>query len=235
MVNYDETLLRSHRIQAAAPWPVQHQALRIALYDEYAAQAFYTRVIEAFGQHPPFDSVVLAEARHIEALGALCERYGVPRPINPYPAEATVAPTWRANLERAVAGEVANVQLYQYLLAFTVAIDVRQTFQSLQSASRDKHLPAFRKALESAVALETYHAQRGVAPTQAYASHGPLTDALERGLALLVRQSGAVGLASSLIRAAHPAMIAGLLVGGAAVHYLRHSTPQPSLSTTKEN
>ena len=235
MVNYDEAILRSHRIQTAAPWPVLHQAVRIAMYDEYAARAFYTRVVEAFGQRPPFDSIVVAEARHIEVLGAVCERYGIPRPINPYPAEATVAPTWRANLERAVAGEVANVQLYQYLLAFTVAPDVRQTFLSLQAASRDNHLPAFRTALEAAVALEAYHAQRGVAPTQAYVRHGPLTDALERGLALLGRQSGAFGLASSLVRAAHPAMIAGLLVGGAAVHYLRQSTSPSNLSTTKEN
>lgn len=221
MANYDEAILRSRTLQPAAPFPLLHQALRIALYDEYAARAFYRRVSEAFGAQPPFANIVAAEEQHVAALGRLCERYGVPRPLDPYPAETTVAPTWRANLERAVAGEIANVQLYRQLLPQVAAADVRQVFANLQAASLDNHLPAFQRALQAALARENYHATQGIPPSQAYVRHGPLTNMLEQGFSLLARQHGVFGIVGSLVRAAHPAMLTGMLAGGAAVHYLR--------------
>lgn len=232
MANYDEAILRSRTPQPSAPYPLLHQALRIALYDEYAARAFYRKVVESFGPQAPFANIVQAEEQHVAALGKLCERYGVPRPLDPYPAETTVAPTWRANLERGVAGEIANVQLYQRLLPMVAAADVQRVFFNLQSASQDNHLPAFQRALQGAVARESYHAAQGIPPNQAYVQHGPLTSVLEQGFSLLARQNGAFGLVGSLVRAAHPAMLAGLLAGGAAVHYLRqqdrNSPSQPS-------
>lgn len=162
MANYDEAILRSRTLQPAAPFPVVHQAVRIALYDEYAARAFYRRVTEAFGPQVPFVSIARAEDQHIAALGRLCERYGIPRPLDPFPAETTVSPSWRANLERAVAGEIANVQLYRYLLPHVIARDVQETFVNLQSASLDNHLPAFQRALQLALAREGYHAAQGI-------------------------------------------------------------------------
>lgn len=241
MANYDEAILRSKTIQPAAPWPVLHQALRIALYDEYAARAFYAAVIQAFGANSssvPFANIVQSEMQHVEALGRLCERYGVPRPIDPFPAETTVAPTWRANLERGVAGEIANIQLYDYLLGWVGEPDARQVFGNLRAASLNNHLPAFQRALEAAVAREGWHMQQGIPPNQAYVRHGPLTDALERGFALLARQSGAFGLMGTLVRATHPVMLAGMVAGGAAVHYLRQPRSKVSTSPsspTKEN
>ena len=44
MTNFDEAILRGKLIQPTAPFPVLHQALRIALYDEYAARAYYAAV-----------------------------------------------------------------------------------------------------------------------------------------------------------------------------------------------
>jgi len=237
MANYDEAILRSKTIQPAAPFPVLHQALRIALYDEYAARAFYAAVVQAFGPQLPFVNIVQSEVQHIEALSRLCERYGVPRPIDPFPAETTVAATWSANLERGVAGEIANIQLYDVLLNFVAEPDVRQVFANLQAASLNNHLPAFQRALEAAVARESWHLQQGIPPNQAYVRHGPLTDALERGFALLARQSGAFGLVGTLVRTTHPVMLAGMVAGGAAVHYLRQpkSKAAASSSSTKEN
>lgn len=234
MANHDEAILRSQLVQPAAPWPAPHQALRIALYDEYAARAFYAAAVQAFGAQPPFANIVRAEEQHIAALGALCQRYGVPRPLDPFPAEVMVSPSWRANLERGVAGEIANIRLYDYLSRQVVEPDVRQVFANLQAASRDNHLPAFQRALEKAVSREVWHARQGIAPSQAYVRHGPLTDALERGFALLARQHGAFGLVGSLVRLAHPAMLAGMVAGGAAVHYLRQPKADPTISTTKE-
>jgi len=236
MANYDEAILRSQVIQPTAPFPVLHQALRIALYDEYAARAYYAAVVAAFGPQPPFVNIVQSEVQHVEALARLCERYGVPRPIDPFPAETTVAPTWRANLERSVAGEIANVRLYDYLLGWVREPDVRQVFGNLRAASLNNHLPAFQRALEAAIVRESWHVRQGIPPSQAYVRHGPLTDALERGFALLARQHGAFGLVGSLVRATHPAMLAGMVAGGAAVHWLRPPKPAKpqTLSPTKE-
>lgn len=235
MANHDEAILRSQVIQPAAPWPVPHQALRIALYDEYAARAYYAAVVEAFGAQPPFASIVPSEVQHIAVLSRLCARYGVPRPLDPFPASTSISPSWRVNLLRGVAGEIANIRLYDYLLGFVVEPDVRQAFLNLQADSRDNHLPAFQRALDKAVNLENWHAQQGVPPSQAYVRHGPLTDVLERGFALLARQHGAFGLAGTVVRATHPAMLAGMLAGGAAAHYLRQPKAAIFLSPTKED
>jgi len=232
MANYDEAILRSRNTQPAAPFPVVHQAIRIALYDEYAARAFYRRVVEAFGPQPPFANIVLAEEQHVAALSRLCERLGIPRPLDPFPAETTVAPTWRANLERGVAGEIANVQLYRNLLPQVSDREVRRVFSNLQAASLDNHLPAFQLALQQAIARESYHAAQGVPASQAYVRHGPLTNLVEQGFSLLARQHGAFGLLGTLVRNTHPALLAGMLAGGAAVHTLRQrAQAQPSRTT----
>lgn len=238
MANTDETILRSQRLQPAAPWPLLHQALRMALYDEYAARAYYAGVVQAFGQQAPFASILKSEAQHIATLVRLCQRYGVPRPLDPFPAETTISASWRVNLERGVSGELANIRLYDYLLTWVTEPDVRQAFLRVQAASRDKHLPAFQRALEKAMALENWHAQQGVAPSQAYVRHGPLSDALERGLALLASQHGAFGLIGTLVRSTHPAMLAGMVAGGAAVQLLRKAKKpsfDSSLSQSQED
>lgn len=226
MANHDEAILRSRRLRPAAPFPLLHQALRIALYDEYAARAFHALVVQAFGPLPPFATILRADEQHVASLGRLCGRYGVPRPADPFPAETVISPTWRGNLERAMAGEMAKIRLYQYLLSQVPAQDLRQAFSRLQAASRNQHLPAFGQALEAALAREQSHAARGVPADQAYVRHGPLGTLFEQGLALLARQHSAFGIAGGLVRAAHPALLGGLLAGGFATHYLRARSRQ---------
>jgi 2-hydroxychromene-2-carboxylate isomerase len=121
MANYDEAMLRSGRVRPDARFPVLHQALRLALYDRYAARAFDAAVIEAFGSQAPFASLLQSADRHIDALSRLCRRYGVPRPGDPFPAKTVVSPAWRANLERAAMGAAATVRLCQHLLPYAVA------------------------------------------------------------------------------------------------------------------
>lgn len=117
MANYDEVILRRRAIDPASPFPILHQALRIALYGEYAARSFYARMVEAFGPQPPFQSVVPSQERRIATLSALCQRFGVPRPIDPFPVETTVGPSWLANCQRAVAGTIQSARLYGSLMA----------------------------------------------------------------------------------------------------------------------
>ncbi|MBO3273919.1 ferritin-like domain-containing protein [Pseudomonas schmalbachii] len=218
MRNYDESILRSRQLQPAAPFPILHQAVRIALYDEYAARSFYARVIEAFGPRPPFPAILQSEERHIQALSGLASRLGIPRPLDPFPAETAIEPTWLANCMRAVVGESANVRLYDYLLAHVGVPEVRRVFLDLQAASFANHLPEFRQAASDAFDQERYHAGKGVLPQEAYASHGPLSDFTEYLIAHLSGQGGVLGLAGPLLRRVNPALLAGVAVGGGSVY-----------------
>lgn len=222
MRNYDEPILRSQRIDPGAPFPILHQAVRIALYDEYAAHSFYGRVVEAFGPRPPFTNILRSEERRIAALTDLCQRFGIPRPLNPFPQETTVAPRWLVNCEQAVAGEMAKIRLYDYLLSQLAEPEARQVFQNLQAASLERHLPAFRQAMLEAMAQERYHAARGIPPQQAYVHHGPFSDFVERALAHLGIHAGPLGIFSPLLRHSHPAMLAGMVAGGAGVYLLKN-------------
>lgn len=221
MRNHDEVILRMRRTDPRAPYPLVHQAVRIALYGEYAARSFYARVTEAYGERPPFATIVRSNEQHVTVLLGLCEHFGIPRPLDPFPQETSVEATWLANCQRAVMGEIANVQLYAYLLTEVADPEVRTVLQSLQAASFHKHLPAFRQAVAAAQSQEIYHAAHGIPPQQAYVRHGPLPDFLERVLSQLGPHVGPIGILSPLLRHADPAMLAGMLAGGAGVYLLK--------------
>lgn len=225
MRNFDEPLLRGRRIQSAAGFSTVQQALRIALHDGYAARAFYAQVNEAFGARPPFAAITLSQARHIEKLGGLCQRYGVPRPLDPFAQETRISPSWRGNLERAVAGELAKVQLYQQLLSQLVEPDIQRELARLQRASLDKHLPAFQRALQQAIEQESLHAQHGVPAGEAYMQHGPISDFMEKAFSVLGSQHRALGFVAPLLRA-HPALLAGLAAGAAGTYLIKKRVQQ---------
>jgi len=222
MPNYDEAILRARRINPNAPYPIPHQAVRIALYDEYAARAFYGRVIEAFGPRPPFVNIARAEERHVEALSRQCERLGIPRPLDPFPLETEIEPNWRANCERAVTGEIANIRLYHYLLPRIGDPQLISVMQNLQDASLNNHLPAFQEAAAEALAQERYHVLRGIPAQQAYEHHGPLADLLEKALVKLSPHAGSIGLFSPILRRTTPSMLTGIVAGGAGVYLFRN-------------
>lgn len=220
-MNYDELILRSKTPNAGAPFPFLHQILRIALYDAYSARAFYTKFIEAFGAQVPLQLIANANDRTIATLTRLAQNYGVPRPLDPFPSETSVAPTWRENLERAVAGKIQSIELYHRLTFLTLEIDVQRAFVTLQNNAMNQELPPLQRALQQAVALENYHVSQGIPASQAYIQHGPLTNLLEQGLSLLARQNIMLGVASSLVKTADPAFLLGLIAGGASTHYVR--------------
>ena len=84
-----------------------------------------------------------------------------------------------------------------------------------------RQLPLLQRAWQSAADRERYHALQGVDAHQAYTSHGVIGDTIEQLLALLTRQGGMFGLAGTLLRAAHPALVAGAFTGSAAVQGVR--------------
>lgn len=148
IVNSDGFALQNGLIDPQAPLPPMQQALRIALYDEYRAQATYRRVCEQHGEHPPFSTIAQAEARHIEHLLALFAQYGVPPVADDWYPRIRPAPTWVENCELGVAGEIGNIMMYDRLLPYAQAADVQDAFFRLQAASYNHHLPAFRHCLQ---------------------------------------------------------------------------------------
>ena len=134
-----------------------------ALMDEYHARNTYQKIIDTFGAIRPFCNIVLAEQRHIDFLLPLYEKHSIVVPPEPdttgmtVPATATVAEACKI----AVLAEEENISLYDELLAGTDKQDVLAVFQRLQTASRDNHLPAFRRCLERGTVTQGNHGENG--------------------------------------------------------------------------
>jgi hypothetical protein len=121
---------------------------------EYAALASYQAVLDEFGEVEPYATIMQAEARHAEALSRQLERMGVDVPENPYlglleaPADLTSA------AEAWAVGEIANVELYDELIAQATDDNVIRVFENLRRASLEQHLPAFEAAAENGATLD---------------------------------------------------------------------------------
>lgn len=221
MRNYDESILRGRRIDRAAPFAPLHQGLRLALYDGYAARAFYSKMVEAFGPRAPFVDIVKSEEKRTATLSTLARRFGVPLPLDPFPLETALAPDWRTNCERAVSGEVERARLYESLLTEIAEPEIRRTLRRLQANAVERHLPTLRRAVVDALRQEALHARQGVGPEQAYIQHGLFADFLEKTFAVLGSQHRAIGVVGPLLRSTRPAMMAGLVAGGAGVLFAK--------------
>lgn len=122
---------------------------------EFAALASYQAVLDEYGDVEPYATIMEAEARHADALIRQLERMGVDAPTeNPYlgliaaPADLTTAAAAWAE------GEVANVELYDRLLAEATDEGLIRVFENLRRASAEQHLPAFEKAAENGGTLD---------------------------------------------------------------------------------
>jgi len=147
--------LAQHGPAASAPLSDEaKQAILEALTGpegEYAAYAMYTAVIEKFGAVEPYVSIREAEARHIEALKRLLDRYGVDYPAeNPYLGNVPAPESLEAAARAWAEGEIKNVAMYDRLLPLVQDYpDAVQVFENLRRASQEKHLPAFQAAAEN--------------------------------------------------------------------------------------
>lgn len=130
--------------------PAEVIALLEALDDEHKAHATYTQVLADFGDVMPFANIVEAEARHIEALTRVMQRYQVPVPANRWAGNAARFTSVTDACAAAVDAEIANAALYDRLIAATERPDIREVFGNLREASQERHLPAFRRCVERA-------------------------------------------------------------------------------------
>lgn len=62
--------------------PILYQALQIATYDGYRAQASYQNILDRFGQAAPFHNTTEAENHHINAFLPLLKYCQIPKPVN---------------------------------------------------------------------------------------------------------------------------------------------------------
>jgi hypothetical protein len=120
------------------------QILHEALDDEYHAWAAYDQVIADFGEVRQFINIREAEARHIQALLPLFERYGLAVPANPWPGKAERYTSLQAACDAGVVAEIANGEMYSRLLGQTQREDILRVLRNLQEASQQRHLPAFQ-------------------------------------------------------------------------------------------
>jgi hypothetical protein len=135
-------------------------ALAEALDDEYKARATYRKVIAAFGPVQPFVNIVASEERHIAALTMLYGRHGLDLPADEWEGRVEAPASVTAACEAAVRGEEENAAMYERLLAAVDEPDVRAVLVRLRSASRDRHLPAFRRCAERGGAGSGHGRQR---------------------------------------------------------------------------
>lgn len=145
--NIDESLLIKARVDINSDIPVQTQILRIAVYDEFKAYETYTKIIEKFGLVQPFVNIKEAEAIHYATLIQLMQKYNIEVPINNWASRIEIPNTLIECCEMGVAGEIANIAMYNNLLGYAVEDDIKDTLFKLQAASYNNHLPAFRNCV----------------------------------------------------------------------------------------
>lgn len=119
-----------------------------ALHDERKAEATYAAVIGKFGPVQPFSNIIGAEQRHAAALEHQLRRLGLSVPPNPWTGKVVAPATLAQACESAVQGELENIALYDRLIPMIDDPSARQVMENLQAASRERHLPAFRRCLE---------------------------------------------------------------------------------------
>jgi hypothetical protein len=124
------------------------ERLTLVLLDEYKSRATYARVMEKFGPVRPFVNIHEAEGRHVGALIRLFEKHGMPVPIDHWPCHVTVPETLAEACRQGVEAEQDNMLMYDRILVDSPEPEVRRVLENLQSASRDRHLPAFERCMQ---------------------------------------------------------------------------------------
>ena len=111
---------------------------------ERLALSTYQNVVAAQGDIAPFSNVIESEKQHVSTLERLAQAHGISLPSTS-PAGPAAPATKTAACQLGVQTEQDDIALYGRLLPEVQAFpDAVTVFTSLQSASRDSHLPAFQ-------------------------------------------------------------------------------------------
>ena len=124
------------------------QGLLLALNDEYHAWAVYDQVLADHGTVQPFANIRNAESNHYTKLSYLFEEYNLAMPDNPWIENVDAFETVEMACAGGVEAEEINVLLYDHLFSTTDRDDIIATYERLQWASLERHLPAFARCGE---------------------------------------------------------------------------------------
>ncbi len=120
-------------------------AMKLAIQDEYHAEAVYARVIEDFGDVQPFYNIIYAEQRHSEAVGRVFTNHELPVPgSKSNPRDVASFDSLTEACAGAVEAELTNIALYDQFLTLDLPQDAHNVFTNIRAASLEKHLPAFQ-------------------------------------------------------------------------------------------
>jgi rubrerythrin len=126
-------------------------ALVKAVNDERHAQALYQAVINRYGEARPFSNIIKAERQHERLLLELFKTYHLAIPTNPWKDRNIEVPdTLKMACSTAIKAEEENIALYERLLKVVKEPDIREVFQRLHDASKNNHLPAFKRCAANA-------------------------------------------------------------------------------------
>ena len=112
---------------------------------EYAAEARYAAIIDAFGSVQPYVNIRSAEEQHISALTRQLERFGAEVPANPFLDEDAPADL-EAAAQAGIQGEKAIVAMYDKLLGQVTDTGLMRVFTNLRRAAQETHLPLLEAA-----------------------------------------------------------------------------------------
>ena len=123
-------------------------ALKMALDDEYKAEATYAAVLSKFADARPFVNIIEAERRHAAMVVVHYQTYGMAVPANPYLGQISAPDTLLGACELGRDAEIENIALYDRIIPTVENAAIQQTLTQLQWASREKHLPAFQRCID---------------------------------------------------------------------------------------
>lgn len=212
MANPDERFLRNRQVHNQSYLPPAHQAMRIALFEEYSSRAFLRRTVESYGARNSFPAALRMVEARVQRLLALCQRHGIAVPLDTPAANIVAPPQWGTACQSAVAGCLANISLYDSLFPWAESQSMADLWGQLRLESAQKLLPLFQEAQAEAWNREFLHASQGVPPEEAHMQHGLWGNFLEGTLNVLASQHQALGLFVPMARR----MPAPLLLGAAS-------------------
>lgn len=231
MRKFDEPVLPSRPIRLDEPYSDVHQALHSALAAEFEARAFARRMIEAYGARAPFPALLAGSEKRVAWLIAAGQKLGMACPTDYFSATngVAVSASWLENCARAASGESALGRRYQKLLlngggGGGVGGGVRalsRLFEKLLRQSVSLRIPLLLRAISTAQEQERFHAVHGVPPEEAYLKHGLFSTLLEKAFSVLGADHHTLRLFSPVLRSTNPALLTGVVVGGAAALALK--------------
>lgn len=204
-----------NKMSATNPIEIREQILAMALDDEYKAYETYQKVVERFGNNPPFSHIVEAEKRHIEALLSLHQAYGVTPSPNQWMGTISIPSSFEACCALGVQAEIENIKLYDYLLGFAVEADIRDVLYRLQAASYNNHLPAFKQCLSGTPKVEEKNSLNFLEKID--------TEVVSK---MMQGQMGKEDI-GKLISSANLSFLGGALLGGLGIFILQEMMNQP--------